>query len=72
MTIQTTNVQFKNKNYEVILEDGLVSYIDPSKPGIRRSFGQPRDLKITTMEGAKQMALKMIQRTPVPDMSFSD
>jgi hypothetical protein len=72
MTIQTTTIQFRDKNYEVILEDGLVSYIDPSKPGIRKSFGQPSDHKITTMEGARQMALKMIQRTPVMDMSFSD
>lgn len=72
MTIHKTNVRFRDKNYEVILEDGLVSYIDPNKPEIRKSFGQPRDLKITTMDGARQMALKMIQRTIVPDMSFSD
>jgi len=72
MTIQKTNVQFRDKNYEVILEDGIVSYIDPVKPEVRKSFGQPRDLKITTLEGAKQMAIQMIQRSIVPNMSFSD
>lgn len=72
MTIQKTHVQFRDKNYEVILEDGIVSYIDPHKPDLRRSFGQPRDLKITTMEGAKKMAIQMIERTLVPSMTFSD
>ncbi len=72
MTIQKTHVQFRDKNYEVILEDGIVSYIDPNKPDLRRSFGQPRDLKVTTMEGAKKMAIQMIERTLVPSMTFSD
>jgi len=72
MTIQKTNVQFRNKNYEVILEDGLVSYIDPLKPDIRRSIGQAAGQKITTLDGAKKTALQMIERNSVPNMSFSD
>lgn len=72
MTIQKTNVQFRNKNYEVILEDGIVSYIDPVKPDLRKSYGQPRDLKITTIDGAKKIAIQMIERALVPNMTFSD
>lgn len=72
MTIQTISVRFRNKNYEVILEDGLVSYIDPDRPGVRKSAGQPHGLKITTLDGARQMAIRMIGRSIVPDMSFSD
>jgi len=72
MTIQKTNVQFRNKNYEVILEDGIVSYIDPQKPGLRKSTNQAPGQKITTMDGAKRAALQMIERNIVPNMSFSD
>ncbi|PBQ33474.1 hypothetical protein CNR22_17390 [Sphingobacteriaceae bacterium] len=72
MTIQKTNVQFRNKNYEVILEDGIVSYIDPLKPDLRRSTNQAGGQKITTMDGAKRAALQSIERTIVPSMRFSD
>ncbi len=72
MTIQKTNVEFRNKNYEVILEDGLVSYIDPQKPGFRKNVNQASGQKITSMEGAKRSALQMIERTIVPNMRFSD
>ena len=58
--------------YEVILEDGVVSYIDPLEPQLTVSVGQPRDLKITTLEGAKRMAIQMIMRSPDPSMTFSD
>ena len=72
MTIQKTNVQFRNKNYEVILEDGIVSYIDPQRPELRKGTNQSPGQKITTMDGAKRVALQMIERTIVPNMSFSD
>lgn len=71
MTIQKTNVQFRNKNYEVILEDGIVSYIDPLKPDLRKTTNQMGQ-KITTMDGAKRAALQSIERTIVPNMRFSD
>lgn len=71
MTIQKTNVQFRDKNYEVILEDGIVSYIDPLKPDLRRSTNQMGQ-KITTMDGAKRAALQSIERRIVPSMRFSD
>ena len=72
MTIQKTNVQFRNKTYEVILEDGIVSYIDPQKPSLRKSTNQAHGQKITTMDGAKRAALQMIERAIIPNMSFSD
>ena len=72
MTIQKTEISFRGKTYDVILEDGVVSYIDPLEPGIPVSFGQPSDLKITTLEGAKRMAIQMIRRAPDPRMTFSD
>lgn len=72
MTIQKTTVQFRNKIYDVILEDGLVSYIDPKRPELRKSFGQNPESKITSMEGAKKMALQMISKRLMPRMSFSD
>ncbi|MDI1355675.1 MAG: hypothetical protein PSX36_12200 [bacterium] len=72
MTIQKTEIRFRGKMYEVILEDGVVSYVDPLEPGSTISIGQPSDLKITTLDGAKRMAIKMIMRTPDPIMTFSD
>lgn len=72
MTIQKTEIKFRGKLYQVILEDGVVSYLDPSEPASTISIGQPSDLKITTLEGAKRMAIQMILRTPDPIMTFSD
>ena len=72
MTIQKTNVLFRNKNYEVILEDGIVSYIDPLRPGFRKGTNQAPGQKITTIEGAKRAALQMIEKRIVPNMRFSD
>jgi hypothetical protein len=72
MTIQKTNILYNNRNYEVILEDGIVSYIDPLKPGLRRSTNQAPGQKITTVDGAKRTALQAIERRIVPNMRFSD
>jgi|GEM_PF-2383704 len=72
MTIQKTTIQFRNKNYEVILEDGIVSYIDPQKPEFRRTTNQAPGQKITTLDGAKREALQMIEKRLVPNMRFSD
>lgn len=62
MTIQKIAIEFRNKTYDVILEDGLVSFVDPAEPSLRQSLGQPSGVKITTLEGAKRMALQMIER----------
>ena len=72
MTIQKTEIRFRGKLYEVILEDGLVSYIDPMHPEVVVCAEQRDDLKITSIDGAKRMALQMIERIPDPLMTFSD
>jgi len=61
MTIQKIDLTYRDKVFQLILEDGLVSFIDPEEPHERRSVGQPIGLKITTLDGAKSMALKMIE-----------
>jgi hypothetical protein len=63
MTIQKIAVEFRNKTYQVILEDGMVSFVDPSEPQLRQGKGQPMGVKITTLDGAKRMALQMIERS---------
>jgi hypothetical protein len=63
MTIQRIAIDFRNITFEVILEDGMVSFVDPADPLIRKSIGQPSGVKITTIEGAKRMALQMIERS---------
>ena len=60
MTIQKIDVEFRNKKFQVILEDGLVSFVDPAEPQVRKSSGQPSGVKITTLDGAKRMGLQMI------------
>lgn len=62
MTIHSIDVVYQNKIYQVILEDGLVSFINPDSPSERISLGQPPDLVVTTMDGARQMGLQMIRR----------
>jgi hypothetical protein len=62
MTIHSTDVIFKDKTYKIILEDGLVSFVDPELPEERVSFGQPQDLIITTLDGALAMGLQMIEK----------
>lgn len=72
MTVQKTTVQFKNKIYDVILEDGIVSYIDQRRPEHKKSVAQMQGLKITSLESAKNFVLKMIEKRPLPLMTFSD
>ena len=62
MTIHSTDVIFKDKTYQIILEDGLVSFVDPELPGERISIGQPHDLIITTLDGALALGLQMIEK----------
>lgn len=62
MTIQAINLEYMNKTYQVILEDGIVSYVDPDCPQVREAAGQPIGYKITTLDGAKRAALQMIER----------
>ncbi len=61
MTIQKIDVEFRNKKFQMILEDGLVSFLDPAKPQQRILCDQP--CKITTLAGAKQIALQSIERS---------
>ena len=63
MTVQKIDIEFRNKTFQVILEDGLVSFVDPAEPQLRKGSGQPTGVKITTLEGAKRMALQMIERS---------
>jgi hypothetical protein len=62
MTIQAIDIEYKNKKYQVILEDGMVSFVDPDCPQIRENAIQPSGYKITSLEGAKRVALQMIER----------
>lgn len=72
MTIQKTTVQFRSKIYDVILEDGIVSYVDQKRPDHKKSFGQAQGLKITNLDSAKNYVLQMIEKRPLPLMTFSD
>lgn len=62
MTIHSTVVDFNNKPFQIILEDGQVSFIDPDFPEKRMSIGQPKDLVVTTEDGAIKLGLQMIER----------
>ena len=62
MTIQAIDIEYMNKKYQVILEDGMVSYVDPERPQVRQDALQPMGYKITSLEGAKRVALQMIER----------
>lgn len=62
MTIHSTDVIFNGKTYQIILEDGLVSFVDPEFPGERISIGQPADLIVTTLDGALTLGLQMIEK----------
>jgi hypothetical protein len=72
MTIQKTTVQFKNTIYDVILEDGVVSYVDPKRPERVKSFNQLQGSKDDTIENARKLVLQMIEKRPTPLMTFSD
>lgn len=72
MAIQKTNLLIQNKNYEIILEDGVVSYIDSQKPELRKTAIQARGQKITSMETAKRVVVQSVTRVLIPDMRFSD
>lgn len=72
MTIQKTTVQFKNTIYDVILEDGVVSYLDPKRPERVKSFNQLKGSKDDTIENARKLVLQMIEKRPTPLMTFSD
>jgi len=72
MTIQKTTVQFKNTIYDVILEDGVVSYVDPKRPEYKKSVGPLQGLKVTSLDSAKNYVLQMIEKRPTPLMTFSD
>ena len=62
MTIQAIDIEYGNKKYQVFLEDGMVSYVDPDRPQIRLEAPQAQGFKITSLEGAKRLALPVIER----------
>lgn len=72
MTIQKVSVSFGNKNYDVILEDGIVSYIDPAEPNSIKYLPQAPGMKVTSLEDAKRMMIQKAKKDFVPSMSFSD
>lgn len=72
MTIQKVEVKNGDKTYDVILEDGLVFYIDPEHPALTQQLKQAPGLKVTSLEDAKRMVLQKIKKTYSPSMSFSD
>jgi len=63
MTIQKIDVEFRNKKYFMILEDGQVSVVDPSQPLVRRSYATPSGAKITTVAAATRVALQMLEKS---------
>ncbi len=72
MTIQKVNVSYGDKNYDVILEDGIVSYIDPAEPDSVKYLPQIPGMKVTSIEDAKRMMLQKAKKDFRPSMSFSD
>jgi hypothetical protein len=72
MTIQKSQIRFRGKLYEVILEDGLVFFVDPLFPTAVTQVPQTHDNKVTSLDEAKRFALQMIERIPDPLMTFSD
>ena len=72
MTAQKTTVQFRNKIYEVTLDNGVVSYADSGRPERKRSFGLIPGQGNQSIENAKQLVLRMIEKRPSPLMTFSD
>ena len=72
MTIQKTEILFKGKVYDVILEDGIVAYCDSLFPNKMMPVAQPADLKVTSIETAKKRVLQMLELMPSPLMTFSD
>jgi len=72
MTIQKIQVKFGDKTYDVILEDGIVFYIDPSEPLITRELAQSPDIRVTSLEDAKRMVAQVVKKIYTPSMTFSD
>jgi hypothetical protein len=72
MIIQKTTVQFKNTIYDVILEDGVVSYVDPKRPERVKSFNHLQGSKDANIENARKLVLQTIEKHPVSIMTFSD
>lgn len=72
MTIQKIQIECGNKTYDVILEDGVVYYIDPSEPLKTKQVRRVPDAKVTSLEEARRLVLKTIKREDTPGMTFSD
>ncbi|MBL7932418.1 MAG: hypothetical protein JNL60_10975 [Bacteroidia bacterium] len=73
MTIQKINVSYGDKTYEVILEDGIVSYVDPADPNVINYLPpQVPGMKVLSLEDAKRIMLQKAKKDFKPSMSFSD
>lgn len=72
MTIQKLSVSYGDKTYEVILEDGMVSYVDPADPNVINYLPQTPGMKVTSLEDAKRIMLQKAKKDFKPSMSFSD
>ena len=72
MTIQKIDVQFEDKSYEVILEDGEVWYIDPEEPTAVTYLPQIPGMKVTSIEDAKRLVIQKVKKSRIPSMTFSD
>lgn len=72
MTIQKMQIKFGDKSFDVVLEDGVVFYIDPSDPHIMKELSQSPDMRVTSLEDAKRMVLQTLKRSYSPVMTFSD
>lgn len=72
MTILKTELHFRGKKYELMLEDGLVSYIDPANPDYLREIRLKDGQKITSMESARILLIDWLKKLPDPIMTFSD
>jgi len=72
MTLQKTELRYRGKSYELMLEDGLVSYVDPADPEYVRELFLPEGSKITSVEGAKRLLIQWLEKMPDPLMTFSD
>lgn len=72
MTIQKLKVSYGDKTYEMILEDGIVSYVDPAYPNVTSYLPQIPGMKVTSLKDAKRMMLQKAKKDFKPSMSFSD
>jgi hypothetical protein len=72
MKIEKTQIRFRGKMYEVRLEDGRVSYLDPRDPHHPHHVSAPPGQTLTSIEAASNLAMQVIGRRPKPFMPFSD